>query len=327
MSADRKKVMILTGSWYWEKVNLLEESGVEVKRVPDGREDLFLAECRDAQAVVPGLNTITRAMMERSPRLLIVAAHGVGYNNVDIAAADELGILVTNVPGANSDAVAEFAFGFMLTLVRFFPQVWEEMRKGGWRRPDFWGTELRGKTLGILGLGQIGSRVSRLGNAFGMKVLAFDPYITDRSFSDAGAEAAGKDRVVSQADFLTLHTPLTAETRKMVGKPELSQMKPAAFLINTSRGEVVDETALLEALDSGQISGAALDVFETEPPADRALVEHPRVVTAPHMAGLTNEARYRLGRGASERILCAFRGETPPNVVNNPVNPRYLRQR
>jgi D-3-phosphoglycerate dehydrogenase len=326
MTIDKKKVLVLTGSWYWEKVNLLEESGVEVKRVPDGREDLFLAECRDAQAVVPGLNTITRAMMERSPRLLIVAAHGVGYNNVDIAAADELGILVTNVPGANSDAVAEFAFGFMLTLVRFFPQVWEEMRKGGWRRPDFWGTELRGKTLGIIGLGQIGSRVSRLGNAFGMKVLAFDPYITDRSFGDAGAEAAGKDRVVSQADFLTLHTPLTAETRKMVGKPELSRMKPAAFLINTSRGEVVDETALLEALDSGQISGAALDVFETEPPADRALVEHPRVVTAPHMAGLTNEARYRLGRGASERILCAFRGETPPNVVNNPVNPRYLRK-
>jgi D-3-phosphoglycerate dehydrogenase len=327
MTIDKKKVLVLTGSWYWEKVNLLEESGVEVKRVPDGREDLFFAECRDAQAVVPGLNTITRAMMERSPRLLIVAAHGVGYNNVDIAAADELGILVTNVPGANSDAVAEFAFGFMLTLVRFFPQVWEEMRKGGWRRPDFWGTELRGKTLGIIGLGQIGSRVSRLGNAFGMKVLALDPYITDRSFSDAGAEAAGKERVVSQADFLTLHTPLTAETRKMVGKTELSRMKPAAFLINTSRGEVVDETALLEALDSGQISGAALDVFETEPPADRALVEHPRVVTAPHMAGLTNEARYRLGRGASERILCAFRGETPPNVVNNPVNPHYLRQR
>lgn len=326
MNMDKKKVLVLTGSWYWEKVNLLEENGVEVKRVPDGREDLFFAECRDAQAVVPGLNTITREMMERSPRLLIVAAHGVGYNNVDIAAADELGILVTNVPGANSDAVAEFAFGFMLTLVRFFPQVWEEMRKGGWRRPDFWGTELRGKTLGIIGLGQIGSRVSRLGNAFGMKVLAFDPYITDRSFRDAGAEAAGKERVVSHADFLTLHTPLTAETRKMIGKPELSRMKPAAFLINTSRGGVVDENALLGALNSGQISGAALDVFETEPPADRALVGHPRVVTAPHMAGLTNEARYRLGRGASERILCAFRGETPPNVVNNPVNPRYLRK-
>jgi len=323
MTSEKKKVIVLPGSWYWERVNLLEENGVEVRRVPDGREDLFYAECREAQAVVPGLNTITRQMMEQAPHLLIIAAHGVGYNNVDIAAADELGILVTNNPGANSDAVAEFAFGFMLTLVRFFPQVWEEMRKGGWRRPDFWGTELRGKTLGIIGLGQIGSRVSKLGRAFGMKVLAFDPYISDQSFRDAGAEAAEKNQVVSQADFLTLHTPLTAETRKMIGGQELSLMKPTAFLINTARGGVVDKSALLAALNGGQISGAALDVFESEPPAERALVQHPRVITAPHIAGLTNEARYRMGRGASERILCAFRGETPPNVVNNPVNPRY----
>lgn len=323
MTSEKKKVIVLPCSWYWERVNLLEENGVEVRRVPDGREDLFYAECREAQAVVPGLNTITRPMMEQAPHLLIIAAHGVGYNNVDIAAADELGILVTNNPGANSDAVAEFAFGFMLTLVRFFPQVWEEMRKGGWRRPDFWGTELRGKTLGIIGLGQIGSRVSKLGRAFGMKVLAFDPYISDQSFRDAGAEAAEKNQVVSQADFLTLHTPLTAETRKMIGGQELSLMKPTAFLINTARGGVVDESALLAALNGGQISGAALDVFENEPPAERALVQHPRVITAPHIAGLTNEARYRMGRGASERILCAFRGETPPNVVNNPVNPRY----
>ncbi len=326
MNMDKKKVLVLTGSWYWERVNLLEENGVEVRKVPDGREDLFYAECGEARAVVPGLNAITRPMMERSSHLLIIAAHGVGYNNVDVAAADELGILVTNVPGANSDAVAEFAFGFMLTLVRFFPQVWEEMRKGGWRRPDLWGTELRGKTLGIIGLGQIGSRVSKLGNAFGMKVLAFDPYIPEQSFRNAGAEGAEKERVISQADFLTLHTPLTPETRKMIGGQELSLMKPTAYLINTARGGVVDESALLASLNGGGISGAALDVFENEPPAERELVEHPRVITAPHMAGLTNEARYRLGRGASERILCVFRGETPPNVVNNPVNPRYLRK-
>jgi D-3-phosphoglycerate dehydrogenase len=326
MNRDKRKVIVLTASWYWEKVNLLEENGVEARKIPDGREDLFFAECADAGAVVPGLNAITRPMMERSPGLVIIAAHGVGYNNVDLAAADELGILVTNVPGANSDAVAEFTFGFMLTLVRFFPQVWEEMRRGGWRRPGFWGSELRGKTLGIIGLGQIGSRVAKLGNAFGMKVLAHDPYLADRSFRDAGAEAAEKDRVVSQADFLTLHTPLTAETRKMIGEGELSRMKPAAFLINTSRGGVVDEKALLAALNGGRIAGAALDVFEAEPPVDRALTEHPQVLTAPHMAGLTNEARYRLGRGAAERILCAFRGGTPANVVNTPVNPRYLRK-
>jgi D-3-phosphoglycerate dehydrogenase len=323
MTSEKKKVIVLPTSWYGEKVNLLEENGVEVRWLPDGREDLFYAECREAQAIVPGLNNISRQMMEQSPHLLIIAAHGVGYNNVDIAAADELGILVTNNPGTNSDAVAEFAIGFMLSLVRFFPQVWEEMRKGGWRRPDFWGSELRAKTLGVIGLGQIGSRVSKLGRAFGMKVLAFDPYISDWSFQEAGAEAAEKNQVISQADFLTLHTPLNAETRKMIGGQEFSLMRPTAFVINTARGGVLDESALLAALNGRQISGAALDAFENEPPTERALVEHPRVITAPHIAGLTNEARYRMGRAASERILCAFRGETPPNVVNNPVNPRY----
>ncbi len=326
MNLDRKKVLILTGSWYWEKVRLLEENGVAVQKILDGKEDLFYAECGDAHAVVPGLAPISRPMMEKTPRLLIIAAHGVGYNNVDIAAADELGILVTNIPGANSDAVAEFAFGFMLTLIRFFPRVWEEMKKGGWRRPDFWGTELRGKTLGIIGLGQIGSRVSKIGKAFGMRVLAFDPYVPARSFQEAAAERAEKDKVISQADFLTLHTPLTAETSKMIAGPELSMMKSTAFLINTARGGVVDEDALLAALNGDRISGAAIDVFEQEPPADRALVRHPKVITAPHLAGLTNEARCRMGLGASERILCAFRGEPPADVVNKPVNPRYLQK-
>jgi D-3-phosphoglycerate dehydrogenase / 2-oxoglutarate reductase len=326
MISETKKVIVLTGSWYWEKVNLLENSGVEVRRVLDGREDLFYAECGDVQAIVPGLTAITRPMMEKSSKLLIIAAHGVGYNNVDMAAADDLGILVTNIPGANSDAVAEFVFGFMLNLIRYFPQAWEEMKKGGWRRPGLWGTELRGKTLGIIGLGQIGRRVSRLGGAFGMKVLANDPYIPAKDFHDAGAEEADMERVIAQADFLTLHTPLTDETRRMIGPRELSRMKPSGFLINTARGGIVDEGALVAALDSGKIAGAAIDVFEKEPPDDRTLGEHPRVISAPHMAGLTNEARYRLGIGASERILCALRGEMPANVVNQPKNPRYLKK-
>jgi D-3-phosphoglycerate dehydrogenase len=265
-------------------------------------------------------------MMEKCSELLIIAAHGVGCNNVDLKAADDLGILVTNIPGANSDAVAEFVFGFMLNLVRFFPQAWEGMREGGWRRPVFWGTELREKTLGIIGLGQIGRRVSRLGAAFGMKVLANDPYIPEKDFHDAAAERVEKERAITEADFLTLHTPLTEETRGMIGSHELSWMKPSAFFINTARGGIVNEKALIEALNSRRIAGAAIDVFAKEPPEDRRLVEHPRVICAPHIAGLTNEARYRLGLGASERILCAFRGETPANVVNQPKNPRFSKK-
>jgi D-3-phosphoglycerate dehydrogenase len=326
MASDKKKVIVLTGSWYWERVNLLAESGVEAKKVLDGREDLFYSECRDAQAVVPGLAAVTRAMMEKASCLLIIAAHGVGYNNVDIAAADDLGILVTNIPGSNSDAVAEFVFGFMLTLIRHFPQAWEEMKRGGWRKPEFWGSELRGKTLGIIGLGQIGRRVSKLGGAFGMKVLASDPYISPKDFQDAGAEPADKETVVSQADFLTLHTPLNEETRGIIGPKEFTRMKPTAFLINTARGGIVEEGDLITALNTGKIRGAAIDVFEKEPPKDRSLAGHPKVISAPHMAGLTNEARYRMSMGASERILHAFRGELPANVVNQPKNPRYVRK-
>jgi D-3-phosphoglycerate dehydrogenase / 2-oxoglutarate reductase len=326
MAIDKKKVIVLTGSWCWEEVNLLEKSGVEVKRVLDGREDLFYSECRDVQAIVPGLTAVTRPMMEKSSELLIIAAHGVGYNNVDIPSADDLGILVTNIPGANSDAVAEFVFGFMLTLVRYFPQIWEEMKRGGWRRPEFWGSELRGKTLGIIGLGQIGRRVSKLGGAFGMKVLASDPYISPKDFQDAGAEPADKETVVSKADFLTLHTPLNEETRGMIGPKEFTRMKPTAFLINTARGGIVEEGDLIAALNAGKIRGAAIDVFEKEPPEDRSLAGHPKVISAPHMAGLTNEARYRLSMGASERILQALQGEPPANVVNQPKNPRYLKK-
>ena len=235
----------------------------------------------------------------------------MGYNNVEVAAADELGILVTNIPGANSDAVAEFAFGFMLALIRFFPRVWEEMRRGGWRRPDFWGTELRGKTLGIIGLGQIGSRVSKLGNAFGMRVLANDPYLPAKNFHEAGAEAAEKDGVISQADFLSLHTPLTSETRKLIAGREPPLMKPTAFLINTARGGVVDENALLAALDGGKICGAAIDVFENEPPEDRCLVRHPRVIDRSAHSGVDQRGPLPHGLKGPRSGFSAPSGERP----------------
>lgn len=325
MNLKDKKVIVATNSWYGPEINLIEEMGAEVRFLPDRADDSFRMEMKTADALIPGLLPVSSEVLADCPRLLIVAAHGVGYNNIDTRAADELGILVTNIPGVNSDAVAEFTFGLILVLVRKIPLVAEEMKRGGWRRPEFWGMELRGKTLSIIGLGRIGSRVSRIGAVLGMRVLACDPYLQEEAFRDAGARPVSKEEAVSLADFLTLHTPLTDETRKMIGGEELSRMKKTALLINTARGGVVDEQALIRALDGGMIAGAGIDVFEEEPPTQRTLTSHPRVIASPHVAGLTDEARYRMSRGAAERVACALRGERPPDVVNTPKNPRYLK--
>ncbi len=325
MDQRRKKVIVSTNSFYAAKVKLLEETGFEVRFLPDRADNLFLTEIESAHALIPGLNPVTSQVMERAPRLVIVAAHGVGYNNIDVKAADEMGILVTNIPGVNADAVAEFTFGLILTLIRRIPQAWEEMRRGGWRRPELWGFELRGKTLSIIGLGRIGTRVSRLGAAFGMEVLACDPYIPEQAFPEAGAKPVSRNEAISRADFLTLHTPLTEETRMMIGSRELSMMKKSALLINTARGGIVDDRVLVKALDDGVLAGAGIDVFEEEPPVERSLRSHPKILSTPHIAGLSDEARYRMSRGASERVACALRGERPPDVVNEPRNPRYLR--
>ncbi len=325
MDQKKKKAVVTAGAWYGKEITVLEDSGLEVKFLSDRGEDPFLAEMRTAHAFIPGLMRVTRELMQNSPDLVIVAAHGVGYNNVDIEAADDLGVLVTNLPGVNSDAVAEFTFGLMLGLTRHISQSLEEMRKGGWRRPELLGGELRGKTLSIIGLGRIGSRVCKLGNAFGMRVLAHDPYISDESFREAGANPVSKEEAISEADLLTLHVPLTIETRNWMGAREFAGMKNTALLINTARGGVVNEPELVRALDRGLIAGAGIDVFEEEPPRDRALVVHPRVICTPHLAGLSNEARYRMSTGSSERVVCALKGEKPPDVVNHPRNPRYLK--
>jgi len=325
MDQGRKKVLISTNSFYAAKVKLLEEMGFEVQFLPDRADNLFLTEIGTAHALIPGLSPVTPQVMEKAPRLVIVAAHGVGYNNIDLQAADERGILVTNIPGVNADAVTEFTFGLILALIRRIPQAWQEMKGGGWRRPELWGFELRGKTLSIIGLGRIGSRVSRVGVAFGMKVLACDPYIPEQAFREAGAKPVSRNEAISRADFLTLHTPLTEETRMMIGSRELSQMKKSALLINTARGGIVDDRALVKALDDGILAGAGIDVFEAEPPDERGLRSHPQILSTPHIAGLSDEARYRMSRGASERVACALGGERPPDVVNGPRNPRYLR--
>jgi len=324
---EKRKIIIATASWHPDEVRMVEEAGATVKTIPAKADNLYLSEVNSADGLIIGLPPVTRQLLENSPRLTIVARHGVGYDNVDVKAATDLGIVVTNTPGVNSDAVAEFAYGLLLTFIRQIPHSWELMRGGGWREPrNFDAVDIRGKVLGIIGLGRIGSRVSKIGNAFGLKVLACDPYLTEQDFEKAGAQRVSKEEAIRQADYLTLHTPLSDETRKMIGISELSMMKKSALLINTSRGEVVDEDALIEAVDKGLIAGAALDVFKDEPPKDKGIVSHPRILVTAHLAGLTKEAMYRTFIAAATQVVHALKGEKPPFALNEPENPRYLRE-
>jgi len=324
---EKRKVIIAAASWHPDEAKMVEEAGATVKIIPDKADDLFRSEINSADGLIVGLPPVTRQLMENSPRLIIVARHGVGYDSVDIKAATDLGIVVTNTPGVNSDAVAEFTYGLLLAFIRQIPHSWDSMRGGGWRKPqNLDAVDLRGKTIGIIGLGRIGSRVSKIGNAFGLKVLACDPYITEQDFRNAGAQRVSKEEAIRQADYLTLHTPLSDETRKMIGIKELSMMKKSALLINTSRGEVVDEDALVEAVDKGLIAGAALDVFKDEPPKDKKITVHPRILVTAHLAGLTREAMYRTFIAAAAQVVHALKGEKSPYALNEPKNPRYLRK-
>jgi len=322
---EKRKIVIATASWHQDEVRMMEEAGAMVKIIPDKADDFYRFEINSADGLVVGLPPVTRQLMENSPRLMIVARHGVGYDNVDVKAAADLGIVVTNTPGVNSDAVAEFTYGLLLAFIRQIPHSWELMRGGGWRKPqNLEAVDIRGKTLGIIGLGRIGGRVSKIGNAFGLKVLACDPYITEQEFKTAGAQRVSREEAIRQADYLTLHTPLSDETRKMIGAREFSMMKKTALLINTSRGEVVDEDALIEAAEKGTIAGAALDVFKDEPPKDKRIASHPRIMVTAHLAGLTQEAMYRTFIAAATQVVHALKGEKPPYALNEPKNPRYL---
>ena len=324
---EKRKVVISAASWHQDEVKMLEEVGAAVKIIPDKADDLFRSEMKSADGAIVGVRPMPRELLASSPNLVIVARHGVGYDNVDLKAATDLGIVVTNTPGVNSDAVAEFTYGLILAVVRQIPHSWEEMRKGGWRKPqNLDGVDLRGKTLGIIGLGRIGSRVSKIGNAFGLKVLACDPYILEQDFKNAGAQPVSREQVIARADYLTLHTPLSEETRKMISTRELAMMKPTALLINTSRGEVVDEEALIDAVNKGVIAGAAVDVFKDEPPQDRRIAENPKILVTAHLAGLTKEAMYRNYIAAATQVVHALKGEKPPYALNDPKNPRYLKR-
>ncbi len=264
----------------------LELIRAEASWVVDARSgrtpDALAADLADADAImVRSATKVTAALMDAAPNLRIIARAGTGVDNVDVSAASARGILVVNAPGANSISVAEHACALMLALSRFVPAADSAMKAGKWEKKRFLGTEVRGKTLGVAGLGRIGQEVAQRARAFGMRVVAHDPYISKDIASSIGVELMTLDEVCAHADYLTLHLPSTPETKHLFNDDRLARCKPGIRIINTARGELIDEAALRRAIEQGVVGGAGLDVFEIEPPVDWSLAQLPQVIATP----------------------------------------------
>lgn len=268
--------------------------------------------------VVRSATRVTGALIEAAPRLRAIARAGTGVDNVDVTAASARGIVVMNAPGANSISVAELAVGLMLALARHLPAADAAMKQGKWEKKRFVGEELRDKILGLAGLGRIGQEVARRARAFGMRVIAHDPFIAEQVAAEHGVELTSIDELFARADYVSLHLPSTPATRGLVSAERLQHAKPGIRIINTARGELIDEQALADAIEAGRVRGAALDVFEQEPPADPRLQRLPQVVATPHIAASTREAQELVGVETATALRDFLRDGVIRNAVNFP---------
>ena len=276
--------------------------------------------------VVRSETQVTAELIAAGERLQVIGRAGVGVDNIDLDAATQRGIAVVNSPTANTAAAAEHAMGLMLSLARNIPQADASLRRGEWRRRDFMGVELRHKSLGIVGLGKVGSEVARRAAAFQMRILAHDPYVPKEYARSLGVELVTLNELLAESDFITLHTPLTASAKNLLGQEQLQQAKQGVRLINAARGGLIDEAALAEALRSGHVAGAALDVFSAEPPAGLELLELPNVVATPHLGASTVEAQAGVALEVAEQVLTTLEGRPAPYTVNAPSVPAEVRE-
>lgn len=278
--------------------------------------------------VVRSQTKVTRRVIEAAGNLKIIGRAGVGVDNIDVAAATERGILVVNSPAGNTVAVAELTLGLMIALVRRIPAADLHVRSQQWKRSQFTGKQLYGKTLGIIGLGRVGTEVAKRTVAMGMKIVGFDPFISQERAQELHIQLMNDvNEVFRQADFLTLHVPLTRDTRRLINRQTIALMKEGVYLLNLSRGEIVDEAALVDALQSGKVAGAALDVFEREPPTDSPLLRFDNVVVTPHIGASTEEAQTQVAVEVAQQIADVLQGRPPRNAVNMPGIPPELRER
>jgi D-3-phosphoglycerate dehydrogenase len=307
----------------------LEASGLEILRAAGAELHVVTAAERprlpelvaNADAlVVRSATKVTRALLEAAPKLRVVGRAGVGVDNVDVEAATERGVLVVNAPTANLMSATEHTLALMLALARSVPAADASMKRGEWDRKTFVGVELQGKTLGIVGLGRIGQRVAARARAFEMRLVAYDPFLDPAWASRMEVELLPLDDLLRTSDFVTLHTPFSRETKNLIDARRLALLKKDAFLVNVGRGGLIDEEALLAALDAGAFAGAGLDVFEEEPTPRHELTRHPRVIATPHIGAQTKEALERIAIETAKMLLAALGGEMPSAAVNLPFS-------
>ncbi len=293
---------------------------VEVKTGLSEEELAALIGKYDALVVRSGTR-VTARVIEAARRLQVIGRAGVGVDNIDVEAATRRGILVVNAPDGNSIAAAEHTIALMLALARHIPQADASLRARRWERKRFVGTEITGKTLGIIGMGRIGRAVARRARGLDMRVLSYDPYVSRSHAERLGVELRPLDELLRESDFVTIHVPLTPTTRNLIGERELALLKPSARLINCARGGVVDEKALYQALAEGQLAGAALDVFTTEPPFDSPLLDLPQVVVTPHLGASTREAQVAVAVDVARQVVDVLAGKPATHPVNAPFIP------
>ena len=269
-------------------------------------EDLLNVISKYDALIVRGRTKVIAPIMDAASRLKVIGRAGVGVDNIDLEAAKNHNITVVNAPMSTSLAVAELTFGLLLALAREIPRADAGMKAGQWLKKDLEGVELNGKTLGLIGFGRIGVEVGRRASAFGMNVIAYDPLISEDEIKERGAEPVSIQDLYAWSDFISLHLPLNVHTRDLIGPLAFSQMKDGVRIVSAARGGIIDEAALLNALNSGKVTGAALDVFEKEPPGLTETVSHPRVIATPHIGAQTAEAQSRASEDIANEVLAVL---------------------
>jgi len=313
--------ILITDPLHESAIEILKEAG-EVEVATGISIEEIKQKIKDADALVVRSGTnVTKEIIDASENLKVIARAGVGVDNVDLDAATEKGVVVVNAPDASSISVAELMFGMMLSAARNIPQATASIKKGEWDRKSFKGMEVYGKTLGIVGLGRIGQQVAKRAQAFGMNIVAYDPYIPENVASELGIKLLSVDDLCAASDFITLHVPLTPKTKHMIGKTQLDLMKSNTVIINCARGGLIDENALYDAINTGKIKAAGLDVFEQEPPKGSPLLSLNGIIGTPHQGASTEEAQLSAGTIVAEQTVKILKGESAENVVNLPMIP------
>jgi D-3-phosphoglycerate dehydrogenase len=316
-SAEIMKILITDGLEADAIASLKKTHQVDVAEL-DAKQLLEQIPAYDA-LIVRGRTKVTKDVLSKATNLKVVGRAGVGVDNIDVNEATARKLLVVNAPSASTVSVAELAIGHMLSWCRFLPQADKSIKEGKWEKKQFEGHEIYGKTLGLIGSGRIGAEVAKRAQAFGMTVIAFDPYLPPEVAQKINVALVDKEIVLRQSDFISIHAALTPETRGMIGAKDFALMKKSAVLVNCARGEIVQEAALADALKTGVLAGAALDVFEREPPTGSPLLSAPHIVFTPHLGASTHEAQTRAGAVIADQVMKALAGQKPDFLVNPKV--------